>query len=106
MTNESARRQAGLAPRSDRSDAVTRRNFLKSTALAAAAAFMSASIARPDSISANGANSERLATGWEYFRGSLGGVWDVWRGDMAENTVWTRVEVPHCFNAHDAVDPE
>ena len=106
MTNESARHQAGQALRLDRSDAVTRRNFLKSTALAAAAALMPVSSARPDSISANDTNSEKLAIGWEYFRGSLGGVWDVWRGDTLENTVWKQVEVPHCFNAHDAVDPE
>jgi beta-galactosidase len=25
---------------------------------------------------------------------------------MAENTVWKKVEVPHCFNAYDAVDPD
>src|ERR1700733_7340517 len=92
--------------RTDPANAVTRRDFLKSTALAAGAALVPASGARADFPSANDAISEKLTTGWEYFRGSLGGVWDVWRQDMAETTVWKKVEVPHCFNAYDAVDPE
>jgi len=62
--------------------------------------------AQTDSSGATGAISERLANGWEYFRGSLGSVWDVWRTDMLENTVWKQVEIPHCFNVRDAVDPE
>jgi beta-galactosidase len=94
------------ALRTDPSNAVTRRDFLKSTAFTAAAAFVPVSNAYADFTSANGKTSERLTTGWEYFRGSLGGVWDVWRGDMVESTVWKQVELPHCFNAHDAVDPE
>jgi len=86
--------------------AVTRRDFLKSSALTAAAALIPISNVPPISNSANGTTSERLASGWEYFQGSLGGAWDVWRADMADNTVWKRVEVPHCFNARDAVDPD
>ncbi len=94
------------APSAGHSNAVTRRDFLKSTAFTAAAAFIPTSNARTGFAAANLATSERLATGWEYFRGSLGGVWDVWRGDMVESTVWAKVEIPHCFNARDAVDPE
>jgi len=31
----------------------------------------------------------------------------VWRGDKAsDNVAWTPVELPHCFNASDAVDPD
>jgi beta-galactosidase len=97
--------EVGQALRAEHSNAVTRRDFLKSAALAAAATLVPVSNAQTDSIATN-TTSERLATGWEYFRGSLGGVWDVWRPDMVENTVWTQVEVPHCFNARDAVDPE
>jgi beta-galactosidase len=74
--------------------------------IAAAAALLPASSASANSSFANGPTSERLATGWEYFRGSLGGVWDVWRTDMAESTVWQKIEIPHCFNARDAVDPD
>jgi len=83
----------------------TRRDFLKSTALAAGAVLIPGAGVDPDAFS-TGSLSEKLLTGWEYFQGSLGGVWDVWRRDMAESTVWQRVEVPHCFNAYDAVDPD
>jgi beta-galactosidase len=50
---------------------------------------------------------QRLEQGWEHFRGSLGGIWEVWRGDKAsDNVPWDKVTVPHCFNARDAVDPD
>jgi beta-galactosidase len=90
----------------DHSNTVTRRDFLKSTALAAGAALVPLSRTYADMAPANSTTSEKLTTGWEYYRGSLGGVWDVWRQDMAESTVWKKIEVPHCFNAYDAVDPE
>jgi beta-galactosidase len=49
----------------------------------------------------------RLANGWEFHEGTLGGVWEVWRGKAAAaNVSWTRVSLPHCFNAWDAVDPD
>jgi beta-galactosidase len=49
----------------------------------------------------------RLADGWEFYQGSLGSVWEVWRGDKAtDNVTWTPVTLPHCFNARDAVDPD
>ena len=52
-------------------------------------------------------SSQRLFTGWEHYRGSLGGVWEVWRGGKAgDQVVWQKVELPHCFNARDAVDPD
>lgn len=51
--------------------------------------------------------SRRLAEGWEYYQGSLGSVWEIWRGDQAsDNVTWTPVRLPHCFNARDAVDPD
>jgi len=50
---------------------------------------------------------QRLASGWEYHQGALGGVWEVWRGEKAsDNVTWQKVELPHCFNARDAVDPD
>jgi beta-galactosidase len=85
---------------------ISRRDFLKSSGLAAATVLLPVSGATTDIGAANGATTQRLAAGWEYFQGSLGGVWDVWRTDMAESTVWRPVEVPHCFNARDAIDPE
>jgi beta-galactosidase len=48
----------------------------------------------------------RILDGWEYFQGSLGGPWDVWRKDEGNNLTWRTVRVPHCFNAHDSVDPD
>jgi beta-galactosidase len=49
----------------------------------------------------------RLDSGWEHYRGNLGGIWEVWRGDKAsDNVPWTGVSVPHCMNALDAVDPD
>ena len=55
-----------------------------------------------------GAESEvRLANGWEFYQGSLGSTWEIWRGDKAtDNVAWTPVTLPHCFNARDAVDPD
>ena len=90
----------------DFSDVFTRRDFLKSSAFVAAATLIPVASAQSYSATPNSTTSETLATDWEYFRGSLGGIWDVWRGDTAESTVWQKVEVPHCFNARDAVDPD
>jgi len=63
---------------------INRRQFLKSSALACASvtlgpAFLGqgvAGFAVPDS-------SQRLLTGWEHYRGSLSGAWEVWRGGKA-----------------------
>ena len=48
--------------------------------------------------------SQRLDSGWEYYRGALDGPWEVWRGD--EIAVWEKVSLPHCFNHYDACDPD
>src|SRR6185295_18798313 len=37
---------------------------------------------------------------------SLGGVWEVWRGKEISDRRWESVQMPHCFNARDAVDPD
>src|SRR6266403_5264513 len=48
-----------------------------------------------------------LDAGWEFYQGSLGSTWEIWRGDQAtDNVTWTPVTLPHCFNARDSVDPE
>jgi beta-galactosidase len=49
--------------------------------------------------------SDRI-TEWEYRRGGLGGPWEAWRKANDDANVWTKVQVPHCFNAFDAVDPD
>ena len=50
---------------------------------------------------------QHIDTGWEFYQGSLGSLWEIWRGDKASDNVnWTPVRLPHCFNARDAVDPD
>jgi beta-galactosidase len=88
---------------------ISRRRFLQSAAAAAAAAHGSialrASVVRPVLASADASSaSQRLDTGWEYYRGALDGPWEVWRGD--EIAVWENVTLPHCFNHYDACDPD
>jgi beta-galactosidase len=46
----------------------------------------------------------RLDTGWQFRRGPLDGVWEVWRTE--ENDEWQSASLPHCFNASDACDPD
>ena len=50
---------------------------------------------------------QALDQGWEYYQGSLGSIWEIWRGDKAtDNVQWKQVTLPHCFNGRDAVDPD
>jgi len=50
---------------------------------------------------------ESLDNGWECYQGSLGSIWEIWRGDKAtDNVTWQKVTLPHCFNARDSVDPD
>ncbi len=51
------------------------------------------------------ATSRRLDA-WEYRCGSLGGPWEAWRKANDDANMWTKVQVPHCFNAFDSVDPD
>ncbi len=91
---------------SNNTAAITRRDVVKSTALLAAALIPVSNLYADHSASSDPLTSEKLAVGSEHFRGSLGGARDVWCTDMLESTVWKQVEVPHCFNARDAVDPD
>ena len=52
------------------------------------------------------ATEQRLITGWEHHRGSLGGIWEVWRKAANDVNLWPAVTLPHCFNAFDSVDPD
>lgn len=65
--------------------------------------------ARPADVRPSDWRDQRtLATGWEYVRGEVGGIWATLRSDdRALNLpVWTAVALPHCVNARDAVDPD
>ena len=85
---------------------ISRRAFLQTTSTAVLASTL---LGKPVSYlaetSAKLLLTERL-TAWEYRRGSLGGPWEAWRKVNDDANVWTKVEVPHCFNAVDAVDPD
>jgi beta-galactosidase len=89
----------------------TRRDFLKSGALTAVAAMAPGALlaSRPQSNKPIAGLPQRIDA-WEYHANAVGGIWEVWRGDkegdQAEARRWTRVNVPHCFNARDGVDPD
>src|SRR5882757_4045616 len=52
-------------------------------------------------------NGQRLDIGWEFHKGTIGSIWEIWRGDQAtDNVKWKPVTLPHCFNDRDAVDPD
>ncbi|MGH9971279.1 MAG: glycoside hydrolase family 2 TIM barrel-domain containing protein [Pyrinomonadaceae bacterium] len=98
---------------------VSRRTFLKSTSSAVVGSALlrdldvnaSSRKTVPGSLNAQTPGNKlvhnyRVLTGWDYRRGGLGGVWEVWRKANDDATTWQPVELPHCFNAFDAVDPD
>lgn len=52
----------------------------------------------------------RLCEGWEFLRSDLGSPWEAVRpakkGSSESVPIWSKVTLPHCFNAEDAVDPD
>nr|WP_275984022.1 glycoside hydrolase family 2 TIM barrel-domain containing protein [Paenibacillus hamazuiensis] len=47
--------------------------------------------------------------GWEHYKGSLGGPWEVWRQDKLQNhynVPWHEVTLPHTYNALDVLEPD
>ena len=98
---------------------LTRRRFLKTTSTALVGGAVLGSLplenvtALPSSQNIAGlqtdaleATKQRLLDGWDYRKGSLGGIWEVWRKSPYDANVWPPVTLPHCFNASDAVDPD
>jgi beta-galactosidase len=57
-----------------------------------------------------GQQTKRLNANWEFIRQDLGGIWEAVRPVTAGNPesvpLWQNVNLPHCFNARDAVDPD
>ncbi|RWU10360.1 glycoside hydrolase family 2 TIM barrel-domain containing protein [Pedobacter chitinilyticus] len=55
-------------------------------------------------------NSKRLNTDWEFVKQDLGGIWEAVRtagkGNPEELPFWQKVNLPHCFNATDATNPD
>ena len=52
----------------------------------------------------------RLTDNWEFLHEDIGNIWEAVRPSSsgAPETIplWTKVTLPHCFNAEDAVDPD
>src|ERR1043165_9903958 len=80
---------------------ISRRAFLQTTSTAV----LGATLLKGQDILSEPPVSARISA-WEYRRGSLGGPWEAWRKANDDANVWTKVQVPHCFNAYDSVDPD
>ncbi|RZJ82895.1 MAG: glycoside hydrolase family 2, partial [Chryseobacterium sp.] len=54
--------------------------------------------------------SVRLSQNWEFLKQDLGGIWEAVRpvgvGNPEAVPLWENVNLPHCVNATDAVDPD
>lgn len=52
----------------------------------------------------------RLTEHWQFVQQDLGGIWEAIRpvkvGHPESVPLWSDVQIPHCFNARDAVDPD
>lgn len=52
----------------------------------------------------------RLINNWEFLKQDIGGIWEAVRpvkqGNPEDVPIWTKVSLPHCVNADDAVDPD
>jgi len=85
----------------------TRRNFLKSGTSVAAIGLLRSNImhaAIATMVDKDQGSVRRLSDGWEYLRATMGGPWEVWHSE--ETAVWSKVAMPHSFNAYDACDPD
>ena len=90
----------------------SRRHFLKTSAAAASLPLLAnlalrasiATLAGSSSRATSTGQTRRLAEGWEYLQGTLGGPWEVWHSE--ELATWQPITMPHCFNAYDACDPD
>src|SRR5438046_782226 len=78
---------------------MNRRSFLKS--IIAATLLPRLRLIKPE-----GPPLSRRLEAWEYRRGSLGGPWEAWRKANDDANTWIKVQLPHCFNASDSVDPD
>jgi beta-galactosidase len=87
---------------------VDRRTFLELSAATLAAGVLPANegVAAPAPAPLpTAAHTSRLTEGWQYSRGGLGGGWER-RPNVRDSRAWESVQIPHCFNARDGVDPD
>jgi len=58
----------------------------------------------------NYSEKNRLTDNWEFLREDIGNIWEAVRpaakGSPETLPLWTKVTLPHCFNAEDAVAPD
>lgn len=61
-------------------------------------------------IFANPVTGIRLTSNWQFLKSDLGGIWEAVRpaksGQPETVPLWETVQLPHCVNATDAVDPD
>jgi beta-galactosidase len=50
------------------------------------------------------ASTNRLDHGWQFRREAINVASKAW--DPSENSLWAAVELPHCYNSHNACDPD
>lgn len=81
----------------------TRRDFLKSSAIAAGVSLSPTIVRAATANTESQPAAESLDSGWEFNRRSFGDPWEVWNLHVDG---WERVQLPHCFNHYDACDPD
>lgn len=51
--------------------------------------------------------TEKIDRNWEFYKGDLGSPYEAFRDkELSHLPIWEPVNLPHCFNAFDAVDPD
>jgi beta-galactosidase len=87
----------------------TRRQFLLNASCSAAGALLLAPMqaaAIHSTSPRDGAvtPAQRLDSGWQFRQGPLSGIGEVWNPE--QDSKWQPTALPHCFNGHDACDPD
>ena len=72
---------------------LTRRELLQTASAVIAGAVLS-----PSPAGAADSPVRRMTTGWEHYRGQLGGVWEVWRGKAASEGTSTGSRQVELYN--------
>jgi beta-galactosidase len=93
------------APLSD----LSRRQFMLAASSSVAGVLLSPPVSAADMGSnspegGGGASTKRLDSGWQFRQGAISGIDEVWRSHSGK--LWQPTPLPHCFNGHDACDPD
>ena len=87
----------------------TRRQFLLNACCSAAGALLfapaqAAAIRSTSPQDGAETSAARLDSGWQFHQGAISGIGEVWNPE--KDTQWQPAALPHCFNGHDACDPD